>query len=86
MQTDRTVSPHAGGTELGTRCTDRTSTAPDTDGIWYASYPPDVPHDINVDEYTSIPHFFDECTTRFRERIAFVSIGSSMSYGSLAEM
>jgi len=28
--------------------------APNTDGIWYASYPPDVPHEIDVRQYESI--------------------------------
>ncbi|GLU34870.1 AMP-binding protein [Trinickia caryophylli] len=58
--------------------------APDTDGIWYASYPPDVPREIDVGRYASVAHFFDECTTRFRERTAFVSVGSSMTYGTAA--
>lgn len=58
--------------------------APDTDGVWYASYPPDVPHDIDVTQYQSVVHFFDDCTSRFRGRTAFVSIGSEMSYDTLA--
>lgn len=58
--------------------------APNTDGVWYASYPPDVPHDIDVTQYQSVVHFFDDCTSRFRGRTAFVSIGSEMSYDTLA--
>ncbi|MEQ5838166.1 long-chain fatty acid--CoA ligase [Paraburkholderia acidicola] len=57
--------------------------APNTDGIWYASYPPDVPNDIDVDQYESIPQFFDECIEQFRERVAFVSVGASLTYGEL---
>ena len=62
---------------------DKVDTA-DTDGIWYASYPPDVPREIDVDRYASVAHFFDECTSRFSSRTAFVSIGSEMSYDTLA--
>jgi long-chain acyl-CoA synthetase len=57
---------------------------PDTDGIWYAAYPPGVPHDIDASHYASLTHFFDDCTTRFRERVAYVSAGSPMTYGALA--
>lgn len=58
--------------------------APNTDGIWYASYPPGVPHEIDLDAHTSLARFFDDCTTRFRERVAYVSAGSPMTYGTLA--
>lgn len=57
---------------------------PNTDGIWYASYPPGVPRDIDVGQYRSVVHFFDECTSTYRGRTAFVSIGSNMSYDTLA--
>jgi len=58
--------------------------APNTDGIWYASYPPGVPHEIDAGQYASLTHFFDDCTARFRERVAYVSAGSPMTYGALA--
>ncbi|WP_153100484.1 AMP-binding protein [Paraburkholderia hayleyella] len=58
--------------------------APNTDGLWYDSYPAGVAHDIDVTQYTSLAHFFDACTTQFSERIAYVSIGASLSYGELA--
>ncbi|MCA8093584.1 AMP-binding protein [Burkholderia anthina] len=58
---------------------------PNTDGIWYASYPPGVPHEIDVTQYASLVQFFDECTTRFAERVAYVSAGASMTYRTLAQ-
>ncbi|CAB3807256.1 Long-chain-fatty-acid--CoA ligase [Paraburkholderia ultramafica] len=57
--------------------------APNTDGIWYASYPADVPHDIDVAQYESLVQFFDECTAKFRERVAYVSVGANLTYGEL---
>ncbi|CAM2155674.1 AMP-binding protein [Paraburkholderia tropica] len=57
---------------------------PNTDGIWFASYPAGVPHEVDVTRYTSLVQFFDDCTTRFREREAYVSAGSPMTYGALA--
>ncbi|GAB2880969.1 hypothetical protein GCM10027093_15240 [Paraburkholderia jirisanensis] len=58
--------------------------APNTDGIWYASYPPGVPHEIDVAQYASLTQFFDECTQKYRERVAYVSAGSNLTYGELA--
>ena len=58
--------------------------APNTDGIWYDSYPPDVPREIDVRQYESIVQFFDECTAQFRERVAYVSVGANLTYGELA--
>ncbi|WP_175686507.1 AMP-binding protein [Burkholderia anthina] len=58
---------------------------PNTDGIWYASYPPGVPHEIDVTQYASLVQFFDECTARFAERVAYVSAGASMTYRTLAQ-
>ena len=57
--------------------------APNTDNIWYASYPDDVPHDIDVTQYESIAQFFDECIAQFRERVAYVSVGANLTYGEL---
>ncbi len=58
--------------------------APDTDGIWYASYPLEVPHEIDVTQYVSLVDVFDECTQKFRDRVAYVSVGSNLTYGELA--
>jgi long-chain acyl-CoA synthetase len=58
--------------------------APNTDGIWYASYPAGVPHEIDVGQYESVAQFFDECTAQFRERVAYVSVGANLTYGELA--
>src|ERR1700761_8116815 len=38
--------------------------APNTDGIWYASYAPGVPHEIDVAQFASIVQLFDECTQK----------------------
>lgn len=54
-----------------------------TDGIWYASYPPDVAREIDRERYRSLAHFFDDCVARFRDHIAFVSLGSEMSFATL---
>ncbi|MEK6384891.1 MAG: AMP-binding protein [Paraburkholderia tropica] len=58
--------------------------APDTDGIWYASYPAGVPPEIDVTQYETISQYFDECVSQFSERVAYVSVGASLTYGALA--
>jgi long-chain acyl-CoA synthetase len=58
--------------------------APNTDGSWYASYAPGVPHEIDVTQYASIVQLFDDCTQKYRERVAYVSIGANLTYGELA--
>jgi long-chain acyl-CoA synthetase len=56
---------------------------PNTDGIWYASYPKDVPRDIDVSQYESLVQFFDESIGQYRERVAYVSVGANLTYGEL---
>lgn len=58
--------------------------APDTDGIWYDAYPPGVQREIDSSQYETITQYFDECTAAFRDRVAYVSIGASLTYGALA--
>ncbi len=57
---------------------------PNTDGIWYASYPPGVPREIDVTQYESLVQYFDECTAKYADRVAFVSAGASLTYRALA--
>ncbi|CAG4909929.1 AMP-binding protein [Paraburkholderia gardini] len=62
----------------------KASTVPNTDGIWFDSWPSGVPHEIDVNQYASLVQFFDECVAQFRERVAYVSVGEEMTYGELA--
>ena len=89
---DQPIAPQAASDALGAvadlshidRADPAQAGVPNTDGVWYASYPPDVPHEIDVSQYQSVVHFFDDCTSRFRGRTAFVSIGCDMTYDTLA--
>jgi long-chain acyl-CoA synthetase len=85
MRTQTPTQPEAEpGTLQGTEPSAAENAAPNTDGVWYASYPAGVPHEVDVTQYASLVQFFDDCTARFRERVAFVSAGSPMTYGALA--
>ena len=54
-----------------------------TNRIWLSSYVKGVAHDIDVNKYRSLGHYFDECIEKFRHRPGFVSIGTEMSYDRL---
>ncbi|TAK94711.1 MAG: long-chain fatty acid--CoA ligase [Aquabacterium sp.] len=54
-----------------------------TNRIWLSSYVAGVPHDIDVNKYRSLGHYFDECINKYRNRPGFVSIGTEMSYDRL---
>jgi long-chain acyl-CoA synthetase len=51
--------------------------------IWLKSYPEGVPADINPTAYSSIGEFFAASVDRYRDRIAFICMGRSMSFGEL---
>ncbi|HEX5311377.1 AMP-binding protein [Aquabacterium sp.] len=57
-----------------------------TNRIWLSSYVQGVPADIDLHKYKSMNQYFDECISKYRERTAFVSIGTEMSYGRLESL
>lgn len=53
---------------------------------WLAHYPPDVPAQIDIDQYVSVPAVLEEAFTRFRDRPAFANFSRKLSYGQIDEM
>ncbi len=51
--------------------------------IWLKSYPEGVPADINPTAYGSLGDFFAASVERYRDRIAYICMGRTMSYGEL---
>lgn len=53
---------------------------------WLKSYLPGVAADIeaDIDKFSSLVPLFDEYLARFRERVAYVSIATGMTYGDWA--
>ena len=51
--------------------------------IWLKSYPGGVPADINPTSYASIGDFFAANVERYRDRIAYVCMGRTITYGGL---
>jgi long-chain acyl-CoA synthetase len=55
----------------------------DIERPWLASYPANVPGEINVDEFPSIVAVFEQACERFRDRPAFSNLGKVLSYDDL---
>lgn len=53
------------------------------DRPWLAHYPPGVPADIDVSQYTSLAHLLEESFSRYGPREAFVCMGSSITFAEL---
>ncbi|WP_153160508.1 long-chain-fatty-acid--CoA ligase [Zoogloea sp. 1C4] len=51
--------------------------------IWLQSYPPGVPAEINVGEFSSLADLFDKGVRKFADRTAYVCMGKSISYSDL---
>ena len=54
------------------------------DKIWLKSYPPGVPAEIEVTEFSSLVDLFDKGVRRFAERTAYINMGKALSYRELA--
>ena len=52
---------------------------------WLDNYPPGVPHEINVDEYSSINAVFEDALQKYGDRPAFHSMGTTITYKELDE-
>ncbi|MFZ1641479.1 MAG: long-chain-fatty-acid--CoA ligase FadD [Candidatus Contendobacter sp.] len=53
--------------------------------IWLKRYPPNVPAEIDPDEYTSLVEVFERSCRQFGPRAAFVNMGYGMTYTELEQ-
>lgn len=51
--------------------------------VWFKSYPPGVPEEINPDQFASLNALLAWCCARYREQPAFSNQGASISWGRL---
>jgi long-chain acyl-CoA synthetase len=51
--------------------------------IWLKSYPPGVPAEIDVNEFSSIGDLFSKGVQEFGERAAYTNMGMALSYADL---
>ncbi len=55
------------------------------DKIWLKSYPPNVPAEINPDQYPSLVHMLEESFRKYAGQNAFVCMDKFLTYGELDE-
>jgi long-chain acyl-CoA synthetase len=53
------------------------------DKIWLKSYPPNVPSEINPDQYGSLVHMLEESFSKYADRNAYVCMDKYLTYGEL---
>ena len=54
--------------------------------VWLKQYQEGVPYDINSDKYDSLAHLFDTSCRLYKDRIAYVNMGSSITYHELEQL
>src|ERR1041384_397325 len=54
--------------------------------IWLKQYPPGVPADIDVNQYSSLVALLEESFAKFADRKAFICMDKAISYRDLDEM
>ena len=54
------------------------------DKLWLSeSYPADVPHEIDINQYSSLAHLFNVYSNKFADKTAFINMGTELSYKQL---
>lgn len=48
--------------------------------IWFESYPPGVPHEINPNRYSSLSELFEQKVAQFSNQTALANLGIEMTY------
>ncbi len=54
-----------------------------TEKLWLNSYPAGIPEYADIDAYQSVVEIFEESIAKFRDKVAFVSMGAEITYGEL---
>ncbi len=53
------------------------------DRIWLKHYPAGVPHEIDAGAYASLADMFEQSCARYRDRPAFGSMGTVLTYAEI---
>ncbi|ASQ45958.1 AMP-binding protein [Legionella clemsonensis] len=53
------------------------------DKVWFEHYQKGVPYDVDINEYPSIVALFEESCRKYASRVAYVNLGSSLTYAEL---
>ena len=50
---------------------------------WFSSYPDQVPHEIDINEYKSVVDVFEQSFSKFKNNPSFTCMGKTYTYGEL---
>ena len=53
--------------------------------IWLKNYPEGVPEEIDVNKYSSLIDVFQQSVEKYRDQVAYVNLGKSLTYGEVDE-
>ncbi|MDX9706895.1 MAG: long-chain-fatty-acid--CoA ligase FadD [Azospira sp.] len=53
------------------------------DKIWLKSYPEGIPAEIDINTYKSVADLFEQGIAKYRDKVAYVSMGVEMTYGEV---
>ena len=53
------------------------------DKVWLKSYPEGVPAEIDLNTYKSIADLFEQGIAKYRDKVAYVSMGVELTYGDV---
>ena len=56
------------------------------DRSWLRNYPPNVPADIDPDQYRSVTALIEEAMSKYRSQPAFANMGATLTYEQLDEL
>ena len=50
---------------------------------WYANYPEGVAQEVNVEEYSSVTEFINECLKMYGSNVAYTNLGKEMTFSEV---
>ena len=53
---------------------------------WLKFYDPRVSADIDADRYASVVDIFEQSVKKFKDKVAFINMGQSMTFGELDKL
>jgi long-chain acyl-CoA synthetase len=53
---------------------------------WFDKYPAGIPREIEVNEYSSIVHLFEDSCKKFADRVAFENMGATLTFAQTEQL
>ncbi len=53
---------------------------------WFDKYPTGIPREIEMNEYSSIVHLFEDSCKKFADRVAFENMGATLTFAQTEEL